>query len=428
MIKFASFAFDIRVNALLCCSAAVLLSNSGVATAANVEQNARGVSIAASTFETSETQVVAAALADSATRQEAYAATTTAAAASIYHLYVATTGSDSNPGTQARPFKTINRAAALAKPSTTVHVAPGTYYGNVVTRIHGTATARIRYVSDTKWGAKVIGTGTEFMWTNKGHYTDIVGFDVSGSGRQGIFNEGSNTLVMGNHVHHLKISGGCTGGGGAGINNGDYNGANGDIIGNVVNDIGTPGACIGVQGIYSANLGGKIYNNIVYRASSWGIHLWHAADKVLIANNTVFANGSASMGGGIVIGVGNAPGGKILTNTKVVNNIVVNNRYHGIHYGCDSGQTCIGSGNIIANNLVIGSSAPLTRGAITATGTITADPQFVNYQANGTGDYRLKSSSPAINKGMASYAPTNDIDNISRPRGTTHDLGAYENY
>lgn len=428
MIKFASFASDFRINALLCCSAAVLVGSSSLAVAADVEQNMRDNGIAASTLETSETQVLAAALADASTRQQAYEASVTPAAASAYHLYVATTGSDSNPGTQARPFKTINRAAALAKPSTTVHVAPGAYYGNVLTRVHGTSTARIRYVSDTKWGAKIIGTGTEQMWRNDANYTDIVGFDISGPGRLGIMNMASYTLMQGNRVHHLKVSGGCTGAGGSGIVNANYSASDGDIIGNVIHDIGVPGSCSGVQGIYSSNLRGKIMNNIVYRVSAWGIHLWHAADKVTISNNTVFANGTASMGGGIVMGVGNSPGGRILTDTKVVNNLVYNNPYFGIYQYCSSGATCLGSGNVVANNLVYGSSKNVVMRAGSATGTVTANPQFVNYQANGTGDYRLKSTSPAINKGTRSYAPTYDIDNIARPRGAAHDIGAYESY
>jgi hypothetical protein len=45
-------------------------------------------------------------------------------------------------------------------------------------------------------------------------------------------------------------------------------GSDGDIIGNVVHDIGAPGKCNGVQGIYSSNLRGQIVNNIVHRASS----------------------------------------------------------------------------------------------------------------------------------------------------------------
>jgi len=50
----------------------------------------------------------------------------------------------------------------------------------------------------------------------------------------------------------------------------------------------------------------------------------------------------------------------------------------------------------------------------------------VNYQANGTGDYRLKSTSPAVNKGSATSAPALDIAGVARPRGGAYDIGAYE--
>jgi hypothetical protein len=89
---------------------------------------------------------------------------------------------------------------------------------------------------------------------------------------------------------------------------------------------------------------------------------------------------------------------------------------------------CIGSGNVVANNLVYGNANTISMKVGSATGIITADPQFVDFQANGTGDYRLKSNSPAVNKGTATSAPTTDIDGIGRPRGAAHDIGAYENY
>jgi hypothetical protein len=341
-------------------------------------------------------------------------------------LYVATTGSDSNSGTEAEPFRTIQHAAGLATPGTAVHVAAGTYRENLTTKVNGTRNARIRFVSDTKWGARIVGSGTEGAWTNKADYTDIVGFDISGTGRLGILNLGSHTLVQGNHVHNLAASGGCTAAGGAGIHNGNYGASDGDIIGNVVHDIGAPGSCIGIHGIYVANQRSKVFNNIVYRAASWGIHLWHAADKVMIANNTVFENGSAEMGGGIVIGVGDSPGGKILTNTKVINNIVYNNPAKGIVQFCYPGQKCIGRGNVVANNLVYGSTSAVVMKVGKATGTIMEDPQFVNYQAKGNGDYRLKRSSPAARKGLASFAPPTDIELVSRPRRAAPDIGAYE--
>lgn len=356
------------------------------------------------------------------------AASLTTTGTSVYNLYVATTGSDSNTGTSAKPFKTIAKAASVAKAGTTIHVAAGTYSGNVTTKTSGTSSNHIRYLSDTKWGAKIIGSGTEAMWTNNGNYVEIVGFDISGPGRLGILNYASNTLIGNNNVHNLTLSGGCTGSGGAGIVNATYGSVNGDEIGNVVHDIGKPGGCNGVQGIYSSNTGGHIMNNIVYRVSAYGIHLWHAAAGTVIANNTVFANGSSGMGGGIVTGVGDSPGGVKLTNTKIINNIVYNNPAAGIMQYCYSGNTCIGSGNVVANNLVYGNGSAVKMLLGSATGTISADPKFVSYNATGTGNYQLQSSSPAVNKGTSSSAPTTDFLGVARPKGGAVDIGAYESY
>jgi hypothetical protein len=63
-----------------------------------------------------------------------------------------------------------------------------------------------------------------------------------------------------------------------------------------------------------------------------------------------------------------------------------------------------------------------------ATGTITADPKFVSYNPTGTGDYRLQSTSPAINKGTSASAPSTDILGAARPKGGAMDIGAYESY
>ena len=348
------------------------------------------------------------------------------ASTSIYHLYVSPAGSDSGTGTQAEPYKTITKAASVARAGTTVHVAAGTYSGNVATRASGTALNRIGFLSDTLWGARIVGSGTEAMWTNSGNFVDITGFDITGPGRNGIRNNGSNILMLNNHVHDLALSGGCAGRSGAGIVNANYAGSNGDIIGNVVRDIARPGACNGVQGIYSANQGGKIMNNVVYRASSYGIHLWHAATNAFISNNTVFANGSSSMGGGIVIGAGDAPGGVQVKNTRVVNNIVVNNPRSGILQYCYAGQNCIGSGNVTANNLVYGNGNDMSLKVGNATATISADPKFVSYNPAGAGDYRLQASSPAVNKGTSSWSPAIDILGVNRPLGGALDIGAYE--
>jgi hypothetical protein len=449
--------FAQRTNALLACSAAVLLAACGGTDATGNAQTAATITTAsadtaapadaaasaplsAASFaadgyqnEVAAASAVSAALAetnassaaaDAAQPQGAKLLATvtsvdanaSATAASTYNLYVATNGSDSNTGTQAKPYKTITKAAAAAKAGTTVHVAAGTYSGNVTTKTSGTASARIRFVSDTKWGAKIIGSGSEAMWTNNGNYVDISGFDITGPGRLGVLNYASNTLISNNHIHNLTMSGGCTGSGGAGAVNATYTASNGDMIGNVVHDIGKPGACNGVQGLYSSNKGGKIMNNVVYRVSAFGIHLWHAATDVTIANNTVFANGTTGMGGGIVIGVGDSPGGVQLKNTKVFNNIVVNNPRGGIQQYCYSGQSCIGSGNTVQNNLVSGSATLVGMKVGSATGTIGGDAKFVSYNP------------PAVNKGLAASAPTTDILGVARPKGGAVDIGAYESF
>jgi Protein of unknown function (DUF1565) len=331
-------------------------------------------------------------------------------------LYVSPSGSDSNDGSSAHPFATINKAANAATPGMTVHVAPGTYQA-VTTSNSGTASQRIRYISDVQWGAKVMGTSSsEAVWMQDGSYVDLVGFDISGGSRLGLENNGSNVRILGNYVHN--IAGSCSSSGGAGIDNSNYSASNDDIIGNIVGNIGpSPGSCNTVQGIYLSNSGGITANNIVFAVSAWGIQMWHAATNATIVNNTVFA-----CYGGITVGAGDSPGGVTSDNTLVANNIVYENTGYGIY---EYGAT--GTHNRYINNLVTGNPTEISlQNGLSATGTVTADPQFVNYQANGTGDYHLKSTSPAINAGTSTSAPVTDFSGGTRPVGGAWDIGAYE--
>lgn len=61
--------------------------------------------------------------------------------ASAASLYVSTSGSDANPGTQAHPFKTIQHAAAKAKPGDTVNVLGGVYCQQISITSSGSASA-----------------------------------------------------------------------------------------------------------------------------------------------------------------------------------------------------------------------------------------------------------------------------------------------
>ena len=77
-------------------------------------------------------------------------------------------------------------------------------------------------------------------------------------------------------------------------------------------------------------------------------------------------------------------------NNYVANNIVYDNITYGI---IEVGK--VGANNRYIDNLVYLSGTSV-RAAGHISGTISADPEFVNYQADGTGDYRLRKSSPAM--------------------------------
>ncbi len=320
-----------------------------------------------------------------------------ASCADTRQLYVAPFGADSNPGTKDKPFLTIGRADAAAAPGYIIHVAPGEYRvsapdadsAGISTLRSGTSSARLKFISDVKWGAKIIVSGTGIAWHSKGSYVDIEGFDISGTGRHGILADGTHLRIANNFIHELTVSGGCTGNGGAAI---DTNGGAGNVLikGNVIRNIGYAmiGKCNTVQGIYIANPKNTVVNNIVSGVALAGIQQWHGATDSTIMHNTVFGCKI-----GILIGGGDAgtlPNGS--ENNYVANNIV----YDNIAYGIIEGGK-VGSNNRYVDNLVYLSGTDV-RADGHVSGTISADPEFVNYQADGTGDYRLRKSSPAIRK------------------------------
>jgi len=328
--------------------------------------------------------------------------------------YVAPGGSDSNNGSISAPWATIQHAADMAAPGFVIHVAPGNYAA-VNSQVSGTASARIRFISDVKWGAKLQGNGPASVWTNRGNYVDIMGFDVTGNTQVGIENDASFVRTIGNHVHNIPAA--CNSNGGAGIQDNEFFTSDNDIIGNVVHDIGDPAhSCPTTQGIYHSEIRGHILNNISYRNSAWGIHLWHAASNVVIANNLVFGNGE----GGIIVGDGDAPGGIVDDYTIVTNNIILNNP---TAIG-EEGAT--GSHNQYVNNLVWQNpKGILLRNGLHDVGTINADPLLVNYQPDGSGDYHLQSTSPAISSGTTQGMPTIDFDGAPRQGDARPHVGPY---
>lgn len=340
---------------------------------------------------------------------------------SPYNLYVATTGSDLNAGTSASPFKTISKAATVAKPGYLVHVADGTYRENVVTSTSGTASALITYISDNRWGAKIIapGTGTTAAWHNKGDYVAIVGFDISGGGAVGINHSGSGDIANNNHVHHIPAAA-CDGYGGTGIGFDQYNiKSGGTADANLVHDIGPLGTnCFRVQGVYTSIPNVTISNNVIYKVVGYAVTNGHCSYNVKVLNNTMFNNGGTAEGGGVVM-TGNTNCTLASKGNVVANNIVYDNVI-GLH------EEGVSTADVTTytNNLVYGNKINWGAMRMPHSNDVSADPAFVNYIRTGGGDYRLRSGSAAIGKGSTTYAAPSDF--LAKPRGTPVDIGAYE--
>lgn len=178
-------------------------------------------------------------------------------------------------------------------------------------------------------------------------------------------------------------------------------------------------------------------------------HFGKATDSIIVRNNLVYNNQVLGIATGGYDG-GNGPGGGSAENCVVVNNTFYNNHtstrpeddFGGEIYlqhrnignvyknnvvyaaaghprvNVDGGQN---TGNSFGTNLYFGSTEGSTQGQVVA-----ADPLFLNA---GAGDFRLDSSSPAVNVGenLGAYLiGTEDYGGSPRLVGNVVDLGAYE--
>jgi parallel beta-helix repeat protein len=215
-----------------------------------------------------------------------------------------------------------------------------------------------------------------------------------------------------------------------------------------------PDAC-GISMDYNAN-NVEVYRNLLYSNYGKGLEMWNASNCV-VAYNIIYGNDAGITNSAASGGVENAMNNKIYNNTLYKNyngpaygpnlnteiwfglnakNLTIKNN---ILYGSPDGSVYLflptnSTGHIVDNNLVY-----TTRSFIAKDGSygdqtlakwqanrgwdknsIQADPQFTNADA---GDFSLKSTSPAINKGVSVSLTTDFFGNAL---SGTPDLGAVE--
>ena len=368
-------------------------------------------------------------------------------------FYVSPTGSDSNPGTQAQPFRNIQRAADVVNPGNTVIVEDGvyTYSGSnqcsktIVCLTRGGAPGQlVTFKSRNKWGARVDGqngvaaTGFGFGDAN---YVRIQDFEIYGvanaasGGASGIdaFNGGRFSEIIGNHIHDSGRVCTDTSQG----QNGIYIEQNNVLVeGNRIHDIGRliPGQQ-GCQpgnefyknhdhGIYHA--GGDdvtIRNNIIYNIKGgWAIQAYpNSRARMNILNNTfAFTNQYQGKYGAIIIW-----DGMTVSDSDITNNIFYLVNTAAIYVGGSSSPSFSNvrvSNNIVSNGAILRADSSVGSGLTLVNNRENTDPGLVN----PTGyDFHLRADSLAIDSGATVPVPT-DYEGRARPQGSGYDIGAYE--
>jgi hypothetical protein len=285
------------------------------------------------------------------------ALTTSATSTSGTTYYVAPNGNDSNPGTEANPWLTIQKAADTVQAGDTVYIKAGSYNEQVIVKNSGGANNYITLASSPGNSAIIDGSGIDlgdggglFQISNKS-YIKILGLQIKNSiggipGPAGILVLNSNHVIIENNsTYNTKSSGiGVWYSSNVVVDGNDVRRAvnggsqecitisetsNFEVRNNAVHD--GVGLDLGGEGIdiKQACAYAKVYNNYVYDLSGKvGLYIDaysatypnHLHD-IEVYNNVV----SAPVG----IALGAEQGGHI-ENIKVYNNIIYGGSSHGI--------------------------------------------------------------------------------------------------
>ena len=394
--------------------------------------------------------------------------------------YAAPTGADTNPGTQASPFRQIRAAVAVMQPGDTVLVADGSYLGFDVTSLNGAAGQPITIQAQAK-AALVTATtdrsdNRDNIFISLSSYIIVDGVISSNAPRSGcridqspnvtvrngqfgtnatwgIFTDFSDDTLLENNEcfasgtqHGIYVSNSSQrpvvrknqlhDNAGCGLHmNGDLSQGGTGLIGNALvednviwNNGVQGGSGINCDGVQSS----VIRNNLLYGNHASGISLFQIDAAEGPKDDQVFHNTiDQAADGRAALNISNTTG--LIT---VRNNIFFDEDsgkyavdYHAASdvTNVDSDYNALGGAANFSNDdgttLFSLAQWQAQSGQEAHSITATLDSLFVN--APGA-DYHLASGSPAVDAGQTLASVTIDLDGNPRPHGAASDMGCYE--
>jgi hypothetical protein len=330
--------------------------------------------------------------------------------------YVALDGSDANPGTEARPWRSIQRALELAKPGDQILVRRGTYAGTALGRDLGGDVGHALLASpqgapgapitlQPHPGERVTLAG--FVSLPRAAWFRMTGFVVDGADAP----VGAEGVSLGNtssgEPHHVEISYNeirnfqpPEGRHAHGILH--FSGSDTALVGNRIHDIGR--TTFYDHGIYlKAGRRVVVANNVISDVTGgYGLHIWGDFDDSWVIHNSVY--GSAASG--FTIG-GNDERGRP-DRVVTANNVFAGHSgtadshqgYAAKEYQPGSGNSVhdnLGWGNARSNPFALSASGPshnrtVTAGSATAAATDAGEDFGLMLDADG----RRRDSRPDI--------------------------------
>lgn len=418
--------------------------------------------------------------------------------------FVATNGKDSNPGTEAQPWRTIQKAADTVQFGDVVFIKQGTYYERVQPKNSGQEDLIIVYANYPGHTVTIDGTGVSVPgWgglfdLSDTSYIRVSGLRVVNSSSSGIFADRTSHIdIWDNYTYNTYSSGigiwasdnaivrsnevvlACNGGeqeaisiggtdtfevrynhvhdggpgtrGGEGIDAKDGS-SNGKVYGNRVHHMSRVGIYVDAWDKHTYNI--EVYGNVVYDIAAYAYAV--AAEKggllenIWIYNNIGYHNE--------FIGLGVTEWDQSLSSSHPMRNIyIINNTFY------DNGWVDWGGGiriqnpeveNLVVRNNILSQNLSFQLGVLSnvPVDDLTIDHNLIDgyrgHEEEILGDnalrgsarfasttapyFQLQPSSPAVDAGSGTNAPSRDYAGHTRPLdgngdGTSRvDIGAYE--